>query len=384
MQITHYIALGLILISNGLCVAQTGKTNDIIQIIYTSDAHYGITRPAFRGDSNVNAQIVNRAMIRQINTVPKLKFPADAGVKSGATVGFIDYIVEGGDITNRMEKSVQSSTKSWGQFYRDYATQLKLKGSEGRSARLMLMPGNHDISNAIGFRKPMKPEKDPSAMVGIYNFMLKPSIKLTKKTFDYSLHKVHYSIDVKGLHIVFVNLWPDSAERIWLKKDLQKISTVTPIIIFAHDQPESEAKHFSSPSSNRVTSQVSFENLSAEHFKDGDLDKTDVEQRGWTKFLKSHLNIKAYFHGNSNWNEFYQYRGPDNDVDLNVFRVDSPMKGDVSFHDERKLSFQLISIDTKNQLLTVRECLWNILPEKLNKEVVFGASKTISLSVAVN
>jgi hypothetical protein len=99
------------------------------------------------------------------------------------------------------------------------------------------------------------------------------------------------------------------------------------------------------------------------------------------KFLKRHPNIKAYFHGNSNWNQFYVYHGPDNDVDLNVFRVDSPMKGRDSAKDETLLSFQLISLDTQSQALTVRECLWNTKPLDAAQKVVFGKSSTVSLKV---
>jgi hypothetical protein len=129
-----------------------------------------------------------------------------------------------------------------------------------------------------------------------------------------------------------------------------------------------------------------FENLTAEHYKEGivaakDDDATDIEQRGWVAFLKLHPNIKAYFHGNSNFNEFYVYHGPDHDVALNTFRVDSPMKGEFSSKDETKLSFQLISLDVKKQALTVRECLWNTQPSNSTAKTVFGASKTVSLKV---
>jgi len=99
------------------------------------------------------------------------------------------------------------------------------------------------------------------------------------------------------------------------------------------------------------------------------------------KFLKKHKNIKAYFHGHSNWNEFYTYRGPDNDVDLPTFRVDSPMKGKFSAKDETKLSFQLLSFDPKTLQLTVRECLWNTRPNDPKQGIVFGQSTTISLRV---
>jgi hypothetical protein len=92
-----------------------------------------------------------------------------------------------------------------------------------------------------------------------------------------------------------------------------------------------------------------FENLTAEHYKEGNIaakddGSTDIEQRGWVKFIKAHTNIKAYFHGNSNYNEFYVYNGPEHDAALNTFRVDSPIKGEYSSKDETKLSFQLISI----------------------------------------
>lgn len=39
----------------------------VINIVYTSDAHYGITRPKFRGDTNVPSYRVNAAMINQMN-----------------------------------------------------------------------------------------------------------------------------------------------------------------------------------------------------------------------------------------------------------------------------------------------------------------------------
>jgi hypothetical protein len=135
-----------------------------------------------------------------------------------------------------------------------------------------------------------------------------------------------------------------------------------------------------------MTVENKFQNLVAEHYKEGNVaskndDATDIEQRGFVKFLKAHPNIKAYFHGNSNWNQFYVYNGPDNDVSLNTFRVDSPMKGDISAKDETKQSFQLISLNAKNQILTVRECLWNTNPLNPAQKIVFGKSATVSLKV---
>ena len=50
------------------------------------------------------------------------------------------------------------------------------------------------------------------------------------------------------------------------------------------------------------------------------------EHRELAAFLKKHPSIVAYFHGNENYNEFYTWGGPDNDITMPVFRVDSPMK----------------------------------------------------------
>ncbi|WEK19423.1 MAG: metallophosphoesterase [Candidatus Pedobacter colombiensis] len=367
--------------------AQKAEDNAIVQIVYTSDAHYGIKRSNFRGDHDVSGNLVNAAMISKINTLSKLYFPADSGVKNSQPIAYIDYLIESGDITNRMEIPVQSSALSWSQFKTDYMQGLKLKNQHNMPTQLLLLPGNHDISNAIGHGKLMKPLTDPTAMVGIYNLMLKPDLPKTNASYNYATDKVHYSFDVKGIHLMFVNLWPDSAERIWMQKDLQNISATTPVIIFTHDQPTCEAKHFTNPHSpQHVKPGSKFENLTAEHYKGDVSDKakdgsTDIEQLGWVTFLKQHPNIKAYFHGNSNWNEYYVYKGPENNVNLDVFRVDSPMKGRDSASNETLLSFQLIAIDTQNQLLTVRECLWNTEPLNPSKHIVFGKSKTISLMV---
>jgi hypothetical protein len=102
-------------------------------------------------------------------------------------------------------------------------------------------------------------------------------------------------------------------------------------------------------------------------------------------FLKTYPNIKAYFHGNDNRNEFYVYKGPDNDISLSTFRVDSPMKGTITGidapdgkGDETKLSFQVIVIDNNSNTLTVRQCLWNT--NGAASPLTWGLSSTISLN----
>lgn len=359
----------------------------VIQMVYTSDAHYGITRKNFRGGTNVDAAVVNAAMIKAINSITALTLPQDGGIGAGKKVSAVDYLVQTGDIANRMEIPYQSAAASWAQFQKDYIDGVTLKDHQNRPAKLLLAPGNHDISNAIGYSKPMSPKTDPTAMVSIYNLMMKPVKPKTNQNYNYATDKINYSFNLHGIHIMFITLWPDSAERIWMKADLQKVPRTTPVIVLCHDQPTCESKHFTNPvSPYNMTLENKFENLTAEHYKEGTVaakndGATDIEQQGWVKFLKVHPNIKAYFHGNSNWNEFYVYKGPANDVALNTFRVDSPMKGDYSSKDETKLSFQLITLDTRAQRLTVRECLWNTHPANPEQGIEFGQVKTISLKV---
>jgi hypothetical protein len=366
--------------------AQKNSPVHAINMVFTSDAHYGILRDKFRGDTMVAGNAVNKAMVAQMRRLVDEQLPADKGVAAGQEVTAVDYLIETGDIANRQEPPYQSAANSWQQFIANYGN-TGLKGQNHQPTKLLIVPGNHDISNAIGFTKKMVPATDPTVMVEIYNRMLKPATPLNNKAFDYAKHKINYSKDIGGIHFMFITLWPDSAERIWMARDLKKVSAKTPVIIFTHDQPTCEAKHFSNPKApGKFTQGNKFENLVTEVYKEGpeplkDEQATDKEQRGWVSFLKQHPNIKAYFHGNSNWNEFYDYKGPDNDVNLPVFRVDSPMKGKYSAKDETKLSFQLISLDPINKRLTVRECLWNTKPGNAKQAVIFGESRTISLKV---
>ena len=384
-----FIACCLLLVS--VCpdraLSQSKNADTITNIVFTSDAHFGITRTNFRGSVNVPGATVNAALVNEINSLPRLTLPQDGGVSAGKVTGGIDYLVEGGDIANRMEVPIQSAAASWDQFADIYMHKLHLTAHNGKPATLLIIPGNHDITNAIGFAKTMKPATDPTSMVQIYNLMLKPQVPMTNEKYDYAKDKINYSFNLKGIHMMFITLWPDSAERIWMQKDLDAVASTTPVIIFTHDEPTSESKHFTNPlPPHNMTVENKFQSLLEENYKEGDTagkgtHATDIEQRGFVKFLKAHPNIKAYFHGNTNFNQFYTYSGPDNDVALKVFRVDSPMKGESSAKDETKLSFQLISLNTSSQTLTVRECLWNTKPNEPNTPIIFGQSSTVSLKV---
>jgi len=365
-------------------LAGLASAGGVVKFVFTSDLHYGITRPRFHGAGSVDAQVVNRAMIRKMNAISGQTVPADSGVLAGSAVGSIEYLLTTGDYANRQETGIQTDSISWRQFWSDYNDSITLLSRLSAKPVILLSPGNHDISNSIGYPTPLVPSTDPTSMVEIYNRMLQPGTALTDASFDYSVDKVNYSRDIAGVHFQFVNMWPDSANRVWMENDLSAVPATTPVLIFTHSPPQVEAKNFTNPNgSHDINGTDGFQNLLAEHLKDGTTtaDATTVEMRGFASFLKSHKNVRAYFNGHDNFNEFGTWTGPDHDVALPYFRVDSPMKGNYSKADETKLSFQLVAIDSAAQKLTVREVLWNADSTKFTATSAWGQSKTLSLKI---
>lgn len=361
-----------------------GPTATPISFVATSDLHYGITRKAFRGGTDVSAGVVNAALVAGMNSLPATALPNDAGVRAGKPLGSVDFVAVTGDIANRAEVAdkVQAPAASWAQFKSGFVDALTLRGPDGGRAKVFPIPGNHEVSNAIGFYRPMAPATDATPIAEMYNMTLKPSVARTGQSYSYATDKVHYSRDIGGVRFIFLNVWPDAAERAWLTTELKGVSPTTPVVLFAHDQPAVESKHFTNPNPpGNVNPTDKFENVLGEVFKSGT--SVDVaaaeEQKAFAAFVASQPNIKAYFHGNDNSNEFYVWRGPDGNAALNTFRIDSPMKGNVSAEDETKLSFQVVTIDPATKQMTVREALWNAVPAEPSRLVMWGASKTVSL-----
>jgi predicted MPP superfamily phosphohydrolase len=327
MRMSHAAALAFAAVS--VLTASAQQPAQAVRFVFTSDAHYGLTRSAFRGRTNVPAHDVNAALVSDINTL-----------------GPLDFVVEGGDVANRAEAAehIQPAAASWSQFTRDYIEQIH--------APVYVVPGNHDVSNAVGFYRPMTPAVDTTAMVGIYNLMMAPATRTTS-TYDYARDRVLTSRDVGGVHFVFLTVWPDSVGRAWLARNLESVDASTPVVIFTHDQPDAQSKHFTNPNgAHDINGTDGFENLLSDTFNDSRIGE-------WESFVARHPNITAYFHGNSNWNEFYDWTGPHHSIRLHTFRVDSPMKGHDSEGDESKLSFHVATIDTRTKEMIVRERLWN-------------------------
>ena len=332
----------------------------IIRVIFCSDLHYGLKRE-FRGDT-VNSQQVIQAMLATFKILPAQKLPDDGGVGSGKVFGKPDLIVCTGDITNRMQDGVQTAAESWKQFCEDWKDIVDVP--------LCLVPGNHDLSNAIGYPKRLSPAKDASSAIGIYNRMMKPKISRTAETFNYRNDPVHYSMIIDSIRFAFISMWPDVRMRAWLDQELKK--TPLPTLIFTHDPPSADTKHFTNPNGDHsINPHDRFENLLADTCKVSNIHQP--AKANWKileEYVKRHPEIKAYFHGDKNYHEFYTWKG------LPVFRVDSPMKGEYSAVDERKLSFIVIMIDPDRKILSARECLWNT---ENRTSVVWGESTSISL-----
>ena len=401
--------------------------SDIVNFIYTSDNHYGIVRPIFRGSFNVPGQTVNEAMIDKMNSLPGQTFPNDGGVGAGQSVGHIDFLVDTGDFANRSESqsaipantnlsylggtvnypgyssyTCPPSAVTWAQYQHDFLGdtntgnrangRLMLQDSMGLGIPVYLSPGNHDISDAIGMvGKISASNVDATSFCQIYNRMTPYSGKapITTNVFanpgDYTNVnlQVNYSFDVGGTHVQVVNMFPDRNVLKWMTADLAGVSATTPVFLFCHapvNMAAGETKVFGTPTatSSSAAADIPFPLNgvdSATSYKDMNSAKQCVAD-----WLMAHPNVKALFSGHDNFNGATIWNGQDANGSLidvrdstwagvTLFRVDSPMKGDISgtsatgalagIGSETNLSFQVYSLDPATHRLTEREYLWN-------------------------
>lgn len=339
------------LIAIWMCMAVFGlHAQDVLRFIYCSDLHYGIRRE-FRG-GEVDADVVNREMLKAFRLLPDSRLPEDGGVEAGKLYGKADFVVCTGDIANRMQKGAWTAEHSWRQFEKDWKDAVDVS--------VYLVPGNHDISNAIGHPKGLDRDPDATSAAGIFNRTMHPARERTAQTFDYAVDKVRYSFVRDSVRFVFAGMWIDSGVREWMDS-LLRTDKDMPAFLFTHDAVEPEAKHFMNPNgSHSINAGDGFENLLSDTACVRNVKETPL--CNWHElemFFAAHPQIKGYFHGDYNYNEFYTWHGTEGSVSLPVFRVDSPMKGEISSVDETRLSFIVVCMDTQKHLLTARECLWN-------------------------
>ena len=112
---------------------------------------------------------------------------------------------------------------------------------------------------------------------------------LPNTDWDARRHRVFYAHDVGGVHFVFLTVWPDSAAREWMEADLARVAPTVPVIVFTHDEPDVEAKHFVNPNGRHDINAVDqFENLLVDRFADGPMIGVEslTEERAFEQFLR--------------------------------------------------------------------------------------------------
>ena len=370
-----------------------------------------------------DANTINQALLASLNQVSALTYPNDGGVNAGQVVGGIDMLAVTGDMANRYENNggtyqntVQIDATSWQQFCATYFPTaagggMALKTSANATPALLLSPGNHDISNAIGYYD-LNPFGTPPvgqdatslcAMIQIatggtlsYNVANAPTyvtggtlgtgvspstyseaLFTTKNVAGAYTNKPDYSLTINGIHFISLSAWPDSGSRAWIDNDLLSVPITTPVMLFTHCYPDVDTSLLTpNPDTGPFTSKT-YQCVVSDKVDPSEVGSTgtSVEQLAMTTWIKTHPNIVAYFHGHTNFNEMYTYTGPNNDIALNCFRLDSPMKGQLSAaaplptataawqqDPTSLLSFQIASINNATMQMTVREIRWYPTP----------------------
>ncbi len=371
-----------------------------VQFIILSDVHFGYIRksPVPHTGTTTDALTINGYLLTSLNAVSGMTFPSDGGVGAGTTVGPIDMIAVTGDMANRNESGdgigtesanqVQSDAASWAQFTSVYLTGVTLQNKAGAQPPFLLSPGNHDISNAIGQRYIIPANIDDTSMRQMLS-VATGSPPLAAGTIDQAyftatnasgafINKPNYSLNIGGVHFISISAWPDTGSRKWIDADLAAVPLTTPVMIFTHCYPDADPTLLSPPLTTSPYSTVAGPPTTAGAVNDNEavisdvIDQSEyasdtssnVEQAAMTTWIKTHPNIVAYFHGHTNYNEMYEYNGPNKDIALNCFRIDSPMKGALSATSgkESLLSFDIATLDTTTGRMTVREIRWYPTP----------------------
>ncbi len=354
-----------------------------VQFIITSDVHFGHIRTAAIADTNnpgtttKDAVLVNRMMVQSLNKMSDLTMPNDGGVGAGLKVGPVDFVAVTGDIATRFEATgqaaVQKSAVSYAQFTSEFLTKITLKDKSGKPAKFLLAPGNHDVSNAIGNFKIPAGNIDGTSMIELLK-VAQPGVTVpsvydraffnVKNAAGAWVNKPNYAMDVGGIHFISLTIWPDSGTRKWVDANLASVPLTTPVVLFMHDYPDVDPTHLADASGIISDNRQAVASDVVDSSEASSTTNSDVEQRAMVAWLKTHPNIIAYFHGHTNYNEMWDYSGPDHDITLKSFRIDSPMKGGVTqtANNENLLSYQIASVDTVTKKMTVREVRWYPTP----------------------
>ena len=249
MRTIRFISLFLFLIFNFINVLTLDAEE--IRFIYCSDLHYGIKRN-FRGKECETYKVVDE-MLKSFTLLYSSPLPSDGGAGAGTVFGEPDFLICTGDISNRMQKGAWTASESWNQFKKDWIDALDYP--------VYVVPGNHDISNAIGYPKRLSPERDDASAVGIFNHNMPMYGHSEIEDFNYPENSVRYSFVRDSLRFMFIGMWPDGNMRMWMDSVMTE-DPVSPVIIFTHDPVEADAKHYTNPNyPYNINAVDKFENL---------------------------------------------------------------------------------------------------------------------------
>lgn len=125
--------------------------NPILQFVFVSDSHYGITRQSFHGAKDVDAAIVNAFLVSKVNALPASIIPSDGGVNAGVAVGAIDILINAGDYCNRAYAYVKSAASSWASFEAQYINGITLHKRNGAAADVFYTVGTTTFQTPSAF-----------------------------------------------------------------------------------------------------------------------------------------------------------------------------------------------------------------------------------------
>ena len=217
----------------------------------------------------------------------------------------------GGD---RARAPIQSAAASWAQFQADYIdglTATTTAGTQGAalhraratttSRTRRLLQADEAARRQDGAGRDLQPDDDAAAAEDDGDLRLRAATACSTRTRSAACIS---SSSRSG---------PTRSSAPGWRTTSQHVDRSTPVVIFTHDQPEAQAKHFTNPNGaprhqrHRPVREPARRPAGRRPTIDA---PTVVEQRELERFLERHRNITAYFHGNSNWNEFYDWTGP--------------------------------------------------------------------------
>ena len=209
--------------------------------MFTSDAHYGLTRGIFRhACRRARRQRGDGGGDHPLGPLTSWSKAAIWPIARKRRIG---------------RHSARRSNLS--QFSIDYIDGLTVKNSAGQ-APLYIVPGNHEVSMPSG-STPMRPLIDKTARLGSYNRMMAPSGRGRPRPTTTRQTACSSPRDYGGIHFMLVTIRPDSIVRLdgpdppcWRRR---------PLCVQSH-QPEAQAKT-TNPNGARYNAVDRFENLLA-------------------------------------------------------------------------------------------------------------------------